>query len=461
MTDSIASSRPKRAASSSPTKSAPSAVVAKKPRLGGAAPKKDTAPVPAMTSTELTPATTAEEVEIEDAYDAGDLDTDLLLEVAEQAEKEAALEASNGSTKTKNGPSKASTAATTAAPSSALAGAKGKVNSAAAAPPTANVAVHKAAALLDQASNLHSDDEVHTMEVEWRQKLQGELKKEYYIKLKQYIANERKAGKVIYPPTHLVHSWSKLTPLRSVKVVVVGQDPYHGPGQACGHSFSVPKGIAVPASLQNIYKELKSEYPQFTPPKHGCLDGWARQGVLLLNACLTVAGGQAGSHHGKGWETFTRVILKMVADEAAKGGGSGSGGQGGGVGGAVKQSAANPFGWSTVGTSKSIAAAGGKVPAATKAEGEVEVSKESSSSSSSSSEGCKGVVFLVWGQPAAKTVAAAGVTEKCPNVLILRSPHPSPLSAHRGFLGNGHFKKANEWLETVYGPGGGIDWSQL
>ncbi|KAK0546899.1 uracil DNA glycosylase [Tilletia horrida] len=357
MTDSIASSRPKRAASSSPTKSAPSAVVAKKPRLGGAAPKKDTAPVPAMTSTELTPATTAEEVEIEDAYDAGDLDTDLLLEVAEQAEKEATLKASNGSTKTKNGPSKASTAATAAAPSSALAGAKGKVNSAAAAPPTANVAVHKAAALLDQASNLHSDDEVHTMEVEWRQKLQGELKKEYYIK--------------------------------------------------------------------------------------------------------TVAGGQAGSHHGKGWETFTRVILKMVADEAAKGGGSGSGGKGGGVGGAVKQSAANPFGWSTVGTSKSIAAAGGKVPAATKAEGEDEVSKESSSSSSSSSEGCKGVVFLVWGQPAAKTVAAAGVTEKCPNVLILRSPHPSPLSAHRGFLGNGHFKKANEWLETVYGPGGGIDWSQL
>jgi uracil-DNA glycosylase len=99
---------------------------------------------------------------------------------------------------------------------------------------------------------------------------------------------------VIYPPEHLIHSWSTVTPLARVKVVIVGQDPYHGPGQACGHSFSVPKGVAVPGSLKNIYKELSQEFPPggdagFTPPKHGNLDGWAKQGVLMLNACLVSA----------------------------------------------------------------------------------------------------------------------------------------------------------------------------
>ncbi|KDN53335.1 uracil-DNA glycosylase [Tilletiaria anomala UBC 951] len=242
------------------------------------------------------------------------------------------------------------------------------------------------------------------MDPEWFARLENEMKKDYFKKLKSFLKAEQAAQKKIYPPEHLIHSWSREAPLHKVKVVVLGQDPYHGPGQACGHSFSVPKGVAVPGSLKNIYKELASEYPgAFAPPKHGDLTGWAKQGVLLLNACLTVSAGQAGSHHGKGWEPFTRSVLKLVAQEAAKGGSS--------VGG--------------------------------------------------SSSTCKGVVFLVWGQPAARSLIEAGINDKSPNILILRSPHPSPLSAHRGFLGNGHFKKANEWLEKRYGPGGGIDWAQL
>ncbi|KAE8250245.1 hypothetical protein A4X13_0g4871 [Tilletia indica] len=431
------SSRPKRAASSSPTK-ATSVSVAKKakldPSLADSKEDKDTntdAPV--------------EDGGIDDGFDDGDaLDTDLLIEVAEQAEREAARKLSQKSSSDPKSAASSKTAVSVRKAADGAAAARTTATS------VANRMSISAVMSVDPALK-DSDDEVHTMEKEWRGRLQEELNKEYYIKLKQFLASERKAGKVIYPPTHLVHNWSRLTPLRSVKVVVVGQDPYHGAGQACGHSFSVPKGIAVPASLKNIYKELKSEYPDFLPPKHGCLDEWAKQGVLLLNACLTVSAGQAGSHHGKGWEPFTRVILKTIADEAAKGKGGG-----GNAGKRVEKSAANPFGWSTVGTSKSIAAKGGEAS-------DAEPSAVTSTNTTSGSDGasCNGVVFLVWGQPAAKTVAAAGVTEKSPNVLILRSPHPSPLSAHRGFFGNGHFKKANEWLEKMYGPGGGIEWGRL
>ena len=119
------------------------------------------------------------------------------------------------------------------------------------------------------------------------------MRKESFTKLKQFLDAEKRSGKTIYPPPQLIHSWSRTTPLEKVKVVIIGQDPYHQPGQACGHCFSVPMGKAVPASLQNIYKELKNEYPDFVAPKHGyvwflrsCLNGWANQGVLLLNACL-------------------------------------------------------------------------------------------------------------------------------------------------------------------------------
>ncbi|PWZ02422.1 uracil-DNA glycosylase, partial [Testicularia cyperi] len=254
--------------------------------------------------------------------------------------------------------------------------------------------------------------ERQTMSPDWFQRLESEMKQPYFIELKRFLASEDRAGKRTYPPPPLVHSWSRLTPIDRVKVVVVGQDPYHGPNQACGLSFSVNRGVATPPSLRNIYKEIATEYPGFKPPNHGCLDGWATQGVLLLNACLTVSAGQAGSHHGKGWEKLTKHILKL---NGGGGGGDDNDNDGDGDG-------------------------DGKGKGKDKG---------------------KGVVFLVWGAPAAKTLAEAGVTDTSGNVLILKSPHPSPLSAHRGFLGNGHFVKANTWLQQRYGPDGGIDWTKL
>ncbi|PKI85432.1 hypothetical protein MVES_000443 [Malassezia vespertilionis] len=236
-----------------------------------------------------------------------------------------------------------------------------------------------------------------TMNKAWFDRLEPAMREPTFLKLKQFLDAEKRGGKTIYPPPHLIHSWSRTTPLEEVKVVIVGQDPYHQPGQACGHSFSVPKGKAVPASLQNIYKELRAEYPEFVPPKHGCLDGWAKQGVLLLNACLP----------------FTRSILKSIVQATrAKG--------------------------ATAGPLASMLAGKDAKPQ-------------------------KNVVFLAWGLPAARTLAEAGITEKTPNILLLRSAHPSPLSAHRGFMGNGHFRKANDWLQdpSRFGPGGGIHWDQL
>ncbi|PWN89960.1 uracil-DNA glycosylase [Acaromyces ingoldii] len=277
----------------------------------------------------------------------------------------------------------------------------------------------------------HGDEAVErqTMDKEWFDRMEGETKKPYFKQLKTFLAGERASGKTIYPPAHLIHSWSRLTPLHTVKVVVVGQDPYHGPKQACGHSFSVQKGVAVPASLKNIYKELSTEYgDQFQQPKHGCLDGWAKQGVLLLNACLTVQAGQAASHHGKGWEPFTKAVLKIIADEASKGAT------------AKNSKLASMF---------------------SKQQQQQQSPPQKDKKASDEQGGTKGVVFLAWGLPAAKSLAEAGITDKTPNVLILRSAHPSPLSAHRGFLGNGHFKKANDWLQERYGPGGGIDWGKL
>ncbi|WFD25546.1 uracil-DNA glycosylase [Malassezia nana] len=200
-----------------------------------------------------------------------------------------------------------------------------------------------------------------TMGKAWFDRLEPAMRQDSFARLKAFLDAEKKAGKTIYPPAHLIHSWSRTTPLEKIKVVIVGQDPYHQPGQACGHSFSVPMGKAVPASLQNIYKELKAEFPDFHPPSHGCLDGWARQGVLLLNACLTVNAGAAGSHHNRGWEPFTREILKTVL-RAATGKGSG--------------------------------------PLASMFANQSQESAESGPS--------KGVVFLAWGLPAAKTLAEAG-----------------------------------------------------
>ncbi|WFD29351.1 uracil-DNA glycosylase [Malassezia sp. CBS 17886] len=265
-----------------------------------------------------------------------------------------------------------------------------------------------------------------TMDRAWFDRLLPAMKLESFAKLKQFLYSEQRAGRTIYPPPHLIHSWSRTTPLDRVKVVIVGQDPYHQPGQACGHSFSVPHGKAVPASLQNIYKELRAEFPTFVPPKHGCLDGWANQGVLLLNACLTVSAGAAGSHHNRGWEPFTREILRAVANAAGR----------------EKSGSGRPL--------AALLASQG-------------TPRDGVPSTAEPSGPSRGVVFLAWGVPAARTLADAGITEKTPNVCLLRSPHPSPLSAHRGFLGNGHFAKANAWLEDPrrHGVGGGIRWEEL
>ncbi|CAO1635347.1 unnamed protein product [Parajaminaea phylloscopi] len=336
--------------------------------------------------------------------------------------------------------------------------------------------------------------ERETMDPAWFAALEDEMSQPYFRQLKEFLASELASGQTFYPPLPLIHSWSRLTPLDTVKVVILGQDPYHGPGQAQGMSFSVPKGVPVPGSLRNIYKELTDEYSsgsaqKFVAPKHGNLEEWAKQGVLLLNASLTVRKSQAGSHHGKGWERFTKAILKMVADRANSGG-------------SVRATKTSSTSTTTSGTPKVMstkaAAQGSKLMSMFQKQEQKQKQKqdgqEAASSSSSSSQeesrasaedGAKsestapnasgdgpakstpgqesGVVFLAWGQPAARTLADAGVRASSKNILLLQSPHPSPLSAHRGFLGNGHFKRANEWLEQAdrYGSGGGIKWDQL
>ncbi|GAA5907014.1 uracil-DNA glycosylase, partial [Sporobolomyces salmoneus] len=241
--------------------------------------------------------------------------------------------------------------------------------------------------------------ECETLDPSWLSLLQNELKKPYFRKLKEFLWKEGLRGTkdkdskgkwTVFPPAHDVYSWSRYTPLEDVKVVILGQDPYHDDGLC----FSVRPGVKIPPSLRNIYKEIKTEYPSFVVPTHGSLTSLARSGVLLLNTSLTVKPHQAGSHSGKGWETFTDKLVDLVD----RYGGSG------------------------------------------------EVGKEG-----------KGVVVLAWGAWAAKRVAKMDKKKH----LILTSPHPSPLSASRGFFGNGHFKKANEWLEEKYGPDAKIDWTKI
>lgn len=207
----------------------------------------------------------------------------------------------------------------------------------------------------------------------WQKVLKEELEKPYISSLETFVERERFSGAAIYPPRELVFNALRMTPYEDVKVVMMGQDPYHGPGQAHGLCFSVPIGIPNPPSLQNIIKELVADV-QIPPPKHGCLLSWAEQGVLLLNATLTVRQGEPMSHHGKGWERLTDAIIECLA---------------------LKE---------------------------------------------------EPLIFVLWGKSA---------QEKCRNVLakykekkhvILTAPHPSPLSAHQGFLGCRHFSKVNEIL---------------
>lgn len=204
----------------------------------------------------------------------------------------------------------------------------------------------------------------------WRNVLSEEKQQDYFIHTLQTVAQERQSGLTIYPPAKDVFNAFRFTELNEIKVVILGQDPYHGPGQAHGLSFSVRPGIAPPPSLVNIYKELSQSVPDFVTPQHGCLESWARQGVLLLNTVLTVRAGQAHSHASLGWEPFTDQVIALINQHR------------------------------------------------------------------------QGVVFMLWGAHAQKK---GRIIDRLRH-LVLQAPHPSPLSAHRGFLGCGHFVKANQYL---------------
>jgi uracil-DNA glycosylase len=204
----------------------------------------------------------------------------------------------------------------------------------------------------------------------WLTHLEPEFQRPYMQHLKAFLVQQKQQGKVIYPESKNIFNAFNTTPLERVKVVIIGQDPYHGPGQAHGLCFSVKPGVPAPPSLKNIFKELERDL-NMPVPSHGYLQSWAEQGVLLLNATLTVEQGRAGSHQGKGWEEFTDSAIQLV------------------------------------------------------------------------NEHCSGVVFLLWGSYAQKK----GQWVDPHKHLILRSPHPSPLSAHRGFIGNGHFSNANAYLQ--------------
>ncbi len=152
------------------------------------------------------------------------------------------------------------------------------------------------------------------IEQEWKQILKGEFEKEYFSKIVNFLHKEKGDGRTIYPPGSLIFNAFRLTPFSKVKVVILGQDPYHGPGQAHGLSFSVPDGVTPPPSLKNIYKEIESDLG-ITLKKNGNLEAWANQGVFLLNAVLTVRAAQAASHSNIGWNLFTDSVIKAISDQ--------------------------------------------------------------------------------------------------------------------------------------------------
>lgn len=219
-----------------------------------------------------------------------------------------------------------------------------------------------------------------SLQASWQKQLDSEFSQPYMQQLQDFLQQRELMGKVIYPPQEHVFSALNSTDFDQVKVVVLGQDPYHGPNQAHGLAFSVQKGVKVPPSLANIYKELQRDL-DLPIPTHGCLQTWAEQGVLLLNATLTVEQADAGAHQKQGWETFTDKIVQQLNEQR------------------------------------------------------------------------QGLVFMLWGSYAQKK----GKMIDRDKHLVLDSVHPSPLSAHRGFIGNGHFSQANAYLQQLgYKP---IDWS--
>jgi len=152
------------------------------------------------------------------------------------------------------------------------------------------------------------------IEDSWKETLKHEFEQPYFQSIATYLRKEKQSGKKIYPPGSLIFNAFNTTPFEEVKVVILGQDPYHNPGEAMGLSFSVPKGVRVPPSLRNIYKELKDDLG-IEPPRHGDLTKWAEQGVFLLNAMLTVEHKSAGSHQKIGWQNFTNAVIRKLSDE--------------------------------------------------------------------------------------------------------------------------------------------------
>ncbi|MCQ1571219.1 uracil-DNA glycosylase [Neorhizobium galegae] len=210
------------------------------------------------------------------------------------------------------------------------------------------------------------------LEESWKHALGREFSNPYMSELRRFLVAEKEAGKRIFPKGSEYFRALDLTPLDEVKVVILGQDPYHGLGQAHGLCFSVKPGVRIPPSLINIYKEMETDLG-IPPAKHGFLEHWAEQGVLLLNSVLTVEEARAASHQGKGWERFTDAVIRAVNDE------------------------------------------------------------------------CDGVVFILWGSYAQKKAAFVDQQRH----LVLKSAHPSPLSAHNGFLGSRPFSKANAYLQSI------------
>lgn len=208
------------------------------------------------------------------------------------------------------------------------------------------------------------------IEETWKQRLSDEFEKPYFKSLTDFVREEY-TQKRVFPPAKLIFNAFDQCPFDDVKVVIVGQDPYHEPGQAHGLCFSVNDGVQIPPSLVNIYKEIQNDLGT-PPPTSGNLERWSRQGVLLLNATLTVRAHQAGSHQHKGWEEFTDSAIYHLANER------------------------------------------------------------------------QNLVFILWGAYAQRK----GQNIDANRHLVLKSPHPSPLSAHRGFFGNKHFSKTNDYLQA-------------
>ncbi|MBS0352198.1 MAG: uracil-DNA glycosylase [Proteobacteria bacterium] len=206
----------------------------------------------------------------------------------------------------------------------------------------------------------------------WQSVLSGEKEQDYFKKILAFLERERSSGKIIYPPQKDIFNAFKFTAYSDVRVVILGQDPYHGAGQAHGLSFSVQPGVTPPPSLQNIFLELKNDLG-YLPPTHGCLEKWAKQGVLLLNTVLTVEAGKPQSHANIGWQQFTDKVIECLNDHP------------------------------------------------------------------------HGIVFLLWGAPAQHKARLINPFKHH----ILTAPHPSPLSAHRGFLGCKHFSKTNALLKEM------------